>query len=960
MISNRRGSRRSASPVERLREFSVNSSRGVDTTQAPVNSSTVSSTKNLIVNPDGSLSLRKPLKHVYTAGEGYAYHELFDGTTLAYTTSGNGITFRILRDRNFNSVVPTAVRVGEDTKTFYKGVTGLLAASDISFINLNNSTIVAGANISTMYKTLNDKVYSVIDPELYDKDVAYVPRYLRIEKGIEGQSSDGYTITVLIPEDVELTLSDSEPKLNPNLVLDNPYSISDSSSKGAASVKGIVAYAYSTLSFGKPIGLPNVNKIDTAHSNKVLFHRKIKFTIDLSEEGVYSSELKATISEGIECSIKIDVHYTISESDDGDTYVSITPSITFSATTRNLSNTQVSNLAIGNNLHADGMYYVQGVGYQYNMDWDLPDYNAPTIPDPTYATYSKTLEVVTLEQSSNAWDTYTLEFNLSSFGVEYTVPTAVVPTQVPEDSDVLTRSNKETRYRPVTHCPEYNDVSVLKAFGTVPSYGASTVYYAAWYSSNDGVVWFPEKYTGDVYVNTSAESGVPSACYSRWDTVRGASMHYIVNPTLQYMYRVITVKEPEEKTLTLDEVNIVQEDLRISQVVYNCLTNRTAIFAYTEFANAVYGKKLYHKKRIFSYGHEKFFNNIFVSDIDNFNTPLYNVIDIDAKSSDRVTVLVPWRDYLVSATTNTMYIHTAQDNGYLTKTVTTSLGIPEADANCCVPILNGILAKSGAKVYLIYPNAYAGVDTVLNLNPISQPVDEYLEEFENNSYEKKVCFAFSTESEYILMLALKDRTTCLRYNYTTRVWCNSEYPVRLVDYETRAIHDVRVYSRGTGDAGSYTEYQFDADSDVFADQVSSTSEVPITFEWDSGQKTDNISTRKQFTESKIVFATQDEAENFPMELIVAVDGDPNIIRVDVRSDAPLLKTGESIGVLGTHLRMEEGTDTPGRATSGLLRQLVVRYSGRGRTVRHILKGVAKSPFRMYETYVRYKLIDNKR
>jgi hypothetical protein len=302
-----------------------------------------------------------------------------------------------------------------------------------------------------------------------------------------------------------------------------------------------------------------------------------------------------------------------------------------------------------------------------------------------------------------------------------------------------------------------------------------------------------------------------------------------------------------------------------------------------------------------------------------------------------------------------MYLHTPQDNGFLTKTVTTSLGIPKEDSNCCVPVLNGVIVKSNSKIYLIYPNAYAGTDSVLNLAPISQPVEEYLQDFEDFSEEKP--FAFSTESEYILMLPYTEKTICLRYNYTTRIWCMCEYPVRLYDYRINNVEDVRLY--GVLTDGRYAEFEFDSDSEVYADIIGAT-EVPIEFEWDSGQKTDNIATRKQFTESKIVFSTEDEVENFPMELIVAVDGDPNITRIDVRTDAPLIKTTESVGVLGTNLRLSEDFSDPNVSKSGLIRQLIVRYSGRGRSVRHILRGTAKSPFRMYEAYVRYKLIDNKR
>jgi hypothetical protein len=109
-----------------------------------------------------------------------------------------------------------------------------------------------------------------------------------------------------------------------------------------------------------------------------------------------------------------------------------------------------------------------------------------------------------------------------------------------------------------------------------------------------------------------------------------------------------------------------------------------------------------------------------------------------------------------------------------------------------------------------------------------------------------------------------------------------------------------------------------------------------------------------------MFATEDDAEAFPMQLVVAVDGDPHITTVDVNTDAPFWKSGtSSVGVLGTSFRLSN-EESLGRASSGILRQLIVRYSGKGRSVRHILTGSPTSNFKLYETYVRYKTLNVKK
>jgi hypothetical protein len=339
---------------------------------------------------------------------------------------------------------------------------------------------------------------------------------------------------------------------------------------------------------------------------------------------------------------------------------------------------------------------------------------------------------------------------------------------------------------------------------------------------------------------------------------------------------------------------------------------------------------------------------------------LYNVIDLDTYAADVATCLIPWSDYLVSATPNAIYLHSKEEGGFLTKTVNTSIGIPKNDYRCCKAVLNGILFKSGQRVYQMYPNMYAGDDSTLNLTEISKPVEDILEEYEVSP--EYTPFAFSTDSEYILMLphGSESRTTCLRYSYNSKRWTMCEYPIIALDYEMLDLNDVRIFGIANGCSA---EFKFDNTSaDTFSDTLpistssTSTSAHPISFEWDTGQKTDNIALTRQFVESKLIFSTEDIVECFPMELTVHVDGDPHVTTVDLNSDAPFWKTEDSKGVANTAFRLslDDTSDTK------VFRQLIVRYSGKGRTVRHILKGSATSNFRLYETYVRYKTLNVKR
>lgn len=995
MISNRRGAAASRT-VERLREFAINTSRGVDISQPPVNSTTAAYVKNLIVNPDGSLSLRKPLKHIRSVGNGYRCHTLFDGNVMLYKTQEDGFVEIAIFDATLSNRIPVQVYISDTPGKVYPNkfkdgevhesasvLNNLLIANaeDVVFINLNNASLIANADVSIAYDD------GVVDKSLLDESVQQVPRYLRIEKSTvtvsrwesfeDGNSIaagwylydvDGYRMTVLLPEITELKMTDSgDPSLDPNLIADNPYALTDSYNSTAVAVKGIVGYVMSDIVKNIPVALPTAS-ID---KSTVFTYRvpTVNLEIELVDGKRYDVDESIYLGIGIDVTFKVGVVVTCT---DGTAY------LTFELDwdVEKLAHSPATEFSSSVPSSLKGSIQRKGESNGYSLGILLSESESGYTSTEPYRVYYPLGDKLDLEITMR-----------DQCYVTYSAPVDA-PETAPSKVSELTKSAKVKRYRPVVTygAPQENSYwFFLKAFGNLPRENAS--YWASWYYSYDGVLWIPAyTHTPTTFGSSvkvikqskdaedSSKTRVPSAFYVYWapsdtdDSLRFDGNICINRPDIlpakdvhcMYMFRVVTALTDASGNLVLDDDGHLTEDLVISEVTINPVAGDVMEIAHIDFANAVYGTKLYHKKRIFSYGHEKFFNNIFVSGIDNFNTPLYNVIDLDAKVSDKVSVLVPWRDYLVSATPNAMYIHTPQDFGYLTKTVTTSLGVPVKDAKCCVPILNGILVKSGSKVYLVYPNAYSGTDSVLNLSPISQPVDEYLQAFEENDCECKRCFAFSTESEYVLMLAVENSTSCLRYTYTTRVWTMCEYPVRLIDYDIYSVEDIRLYSLGTSDTGDYTEYQFDANLEEFADQVSASKTIPIAFEWDSGQKTDNISTRKQFTESKIVFATQDEAEDFPMSLIVAVDGDPHVTRIDVRSDAPLQKTEGSVGVLGTNARLNEGSGDLGSATKGLIRQLVVRYSGKGRSVRHILTGTARSPFRMYETYVRYKLVDNKR
>lgn len=402
---------------------------------------------------------------------------------------------------------------------------------------------------------------------------------------------------------------------------------------------------------------------------------------------------------------------------------------------------------------------------------------------------------------------------------------------------------------------------------------------------------------------------------------------------------------------------------------------------FQDFNNSASGNKLYYNRRIFSFGDATFGTKVFVSHPGSYTTPMSNTLSVNASQDTTVTTVVPWKDYLFVSTPQALYLATQVENGFLTKTVNASIGIPIADRKCAVPTLNGMLFKSGSKVYLMYPNLYAGDDSVANVTTISDPVESVLESSFSNV--TGTSFAFGTNSEYVLMVPEAGaKTTCFKYNYSTRLWNCIRYPIVIEKCVVYSLTDIRIFGRNT--AGSYCEYHYDKsfkdaygidafenapygdilsesengiadDIQKFAAGTSSAITVtPIEFELDTGQKSDQILTKKQFVETKIVLSTDSHAPAIDMQCTVHVGGNASIVVKDISTDSAFWKKETGGMVLNT-----SGTGFGNADAKNVLRQIVLRYSGKGNSIRHIITGKSLSNFSLYETYVRYKLLNVK-
>jgi hypothetical protein len=130
--------------------------------------------------------------------------------------------------------------------------------------------------------------------------------------------------------------------------------------------------------------------------------------------------------------------------------------------------------------------------------------------------------------------------------------------------------------------------------------------------------------------------------------------------------------------------------------------------------------------------------------------------------------------------------------------------------------------------------------------------------------------------------------------------------------------------------------------------------TPIRFEIDFGQKSSNYTLDKQFLETKLTLATLSSKDSFPLSLDIRTDGVSRELHWDANTDGAIWKSSlDDIGILNT------GFGADGQDYGGVLRQLIVKYSGKGKTIRHIISGKSKALFKFYSMDVRGRILPKK-
>lgn len=259
MIS--KNSRRATGSVEQLRQGSFTAVKGIDETAPALNTETVLRLKNLDVDTDGGLVLRKPLlasrvfpkvnskppvyiipfQNEYTLliyrDSSYYVIGIVDSNANAIPLDLEWVTYSTQLEKTVNSVnlekcganLITGLASGE----FFK--TSFFRFTDVTYANLATTLLLYGATVDYTHTVFEN---TLVDAELYSTEDTYIPRALQVtynEHNLCAKVKIAYT------ELSEIQFGNDIP-LDVNLSLDNPYAIRDSYAQSLCTVKGILPY----------------------------------------------------------------------------------------------------------------------------------------------------------------------------------------------------------------------------------------------------------------------------------------------------------------------------------------------------------------------------------------------------------------------------------------------------------------------------------------------------------------------------------------------------------------------------------------------------------------------------------------------------------------------------------------------------------------------------------------------
>ena len=866
----------------------------------------------------------------------------------------------------------------------------LFNLENVTTVNLNTSTILGNCTVD-----ITQSLFNVDEGGLYDstvlseEDGKKAARYLQV---MWLSTDEVWCVKVINPEMNVVTseqLSDGTitPTIKYNTTLDNNYAIRDEYNKSSVAVKSIIPYIYSEVVNNKII--PKKATVTTTDYN-IFISNLLGALIPYSDVnyGEYVTNYMSgtyTTYDGLqEFSIKLYIRTFNDDTTHGIegtlelyylqsyAHITIVPNIDVNINVLNVNGTVHSSISV--KLGSEDSLNLRSpindefgkiIGYSYSIHRHL---------GPNLEIFNKNGEKYDPHKDVEKY----LKYNVLTTGNFTYIITDCLRNSIKYLTEKKSYIEKDTNaFVPVIsfskNVIDNNNITVcFKAFMKFVDFH-DLKYYIVWERTFDGATWqqvfgdaVKQGYRIKIPKNTSSTtSEIEYDILIAQQVCAVSENDYIgtvnVRPDVLFQHQTgispctyrVSVYTKKESVGDGSYSNPYEVDLTLAQYSYELKFSEDYEYAYsTEQVHTSNGNKLYWKKRIYSYGNSEFNNVIYPTDVDSFITPIQNAIDLDASSNATVTALIPWRDYLVAATSNALYLITPVDGGYTTKIINTAIGIPKEDSQTCKSILNGVIFKSGSKVYSLFPNMYSGTDSVLNLSELSKPIDGLIPD----TYGNYNCFAFTTERYYYLFIPVsKDETLCFKYNFNSRTWVKHSYPICIKNYTLLGFDDIRIFDESK-------EYLFECDdfrkyadiSKPYGDILTEDIVCPINFRLDSGQKTDNISTDKQFVETKLIASLTNNENIIPLDIDIYIDGNKFPFKIDLTTDGTFVKDA-----IKDIITLNATVDSNSVELQNVLKQLFLRYSGRGKSIRHIISGKSMCDFKLYEIYYRYKTLNVK-
>lgn len=288
MINNR--SRKSKAPVEQMQQYGFNASKGIDTTASADNPNKVLLLKNLEIEPDGSLKLRKPLiprhtlpevvveneiipttvicsKYMYDNKHMFIVRKAEDGTQYVGIYEGNvpknfQLTIQSWYDYTEHILYPYA----QDASGFIN--LPYLDFTEVNLENSSNNTIITGVRVNIAHPYFKITEYSeyaeateLYMPTLYEL-AEEVWKYRTLNFTSPEYISNHFDCKIFTPAVTELEPSENVP-LDINLDTDNPYAIRDSYGLSIAALENVIPYVPVVDRGTKAEIIPNFENLPT-------------------------------------------------------------------------------------------------------------------------------------------------------------------------------------------------------------------------------------------------------------------------------------------------------------------------------------------------------------------------------------------------------------------------------------------------------------------------------------------------------------------------------------------------------------------------------------------------------------------------------------------------------------------------------------------------------------------------